>query len=146
MADFNKTVIGSILGLLFIFCMLTFFIALANEYDKDPASLSNEYYDFGAINESLANVQAEAEDFRTSASKGSESSGVFGLVTGFFNGVGAFFGIAFSMFGFISDLFSLGVVGTLNIIFANPIITGTLIGIVIIVVLFAIFRFLKAGA
>lgn len=140
--SFKGMVVGSIMALLFVFAIFSFFITTGNSYGKDTGELTNEYYDFSAINNSLSNVQSEAETLRTIASEG----GSVGFIEGFFDGVGAFFSIAFSMFGFIVNLFDFILVGTLNIIFANAVITGTVIAIVIIVTLFGIFRFLKQGS
>lgn len=142
--NFRGLVIGSILGLFFVFAILSFYIGVGNEYGKDTTALTNDYYDFSGINNSLSNVQTEAETLRTIANQGG-GGGAFSLVEGFFDGVGAFFSISFSMFGFVVNLADFIVVGTLDIIFANPVITGTVIGILIILVLFGIFRFLKQG-
>lgn len=139
--NFKNIVIGSIMAMLFVFCIFSFFIAVGNDYGADTSELTNGYYDFSAINNSLSNVQAEAETLRSVANQGSN----VGFIEGFFDGVGSFFSIAFSMFGFIVNLFDFIVVGTLNIIFANAVITGTIIAIIIIVTLFGIFRFLKQG-
>lgn len=144
--NFKGLVVGSIMALLFVFTIFSFFISTGSNYGKDTNELTGDYYDFSGINNSLSNVQSEAETLRTIASQGSGSGGLFGLVEGFFDGVGAFFSIAFSMFGFIINLFDFIVVGTMNIIFANAVITGTVIAIVIIITLFGIFRFLKQGS
>lgn len=144
--SFKGLVVGSIMALLFVFAIFTFFTAIGSNYGKDTTSLTNDYYDFSEINQSLGNIQGDAENLRTIASQGSGSGGAFSLVEGFFDGVGAFFSIGFSMFGFIVNLFDFIIVGTLNIIFANAVITGTIIAIVIIVALFGIFRFLKQGS
>jgi hypothetical protein len=143
--NFKGLVIGSIMALLFVFAIFSFFISVGNEYGADTSELTTKYYDFSGINNSLSNVQEEAETLRTIASTGGNSGGLFSLAEGFFDGVGAFFSIAFSMFDFIINLFDFIIVGTMNIIFANPVITGTVIAIVIIVTLFGIFRFLKQG-
>lgn len=144
--SFKGMVIGSIMALLFVFLMFSFFISVGGEYGKDTTSLTNDYYDFSGINQSLSNVQADAENLREIASQGSGSGGTFSLVEGFFDGVGAFFSIAFSMFDFVINLVDFIVVGTINIIFANPVLTGTILAIIIIAVLFGIFRFLKQGS
>jgi hypothetical protein len=141
----RNIVLGSVVAMLFVFSVFSFYISIGAEYDKDTSDLTNNYYDFSEINESLSNTQEEAERLREIASEGSDSGGLLSFVSGFFDGVGAFFGVAFSMFVFIIDLFDLILVGTMSIIFANPIITGTAIAIVILLVLFAIFRFLKQG-
>lgn len=141
----RNIVLGSIVAMLFVFTIFSFYTSIGSNYGKDTTDLTTEYYDFGEINQSLANTQAEAERLRSIASEGS-GTGAFSLVEGFFDGVGAFFGVAFSMFGFVIDLFDLILVGTLNIIFANPIITGTSIAIAILLIIFGIFRFLKQGS
>lgn len=143
--NLKELVIGSIMALLFVFSIFSFFITTGNSYGKDTNELTEGYYDFSGINNSLGNIQTEAETLRTIASEGSGTGGLFSLVEGFFDGVGAFFSIAFSMFGFIINLFDFVIVGTMNIIFANAVITGTVIAIVIIITLFGIFRFLKQG-
>lgn len=144
--SFRNLVIGSILTLLFVFCIFSFFIATGNEYGADTSELTNGYYDFSAINNSLSEAQASAEEFRQATSQTTESNSIFGQGVGFFNGVGAFFSVVFKMFGFIVNLFDFIIVGTINIIFANPIITSTVIAIAIILALFGIFRFLKIGS
>lgn len=144
--SFKGIVIGSIMALLFVFSIFSFFISTGNNYDKDTSELTGDYYDFSGINNSLANIQTEAETLREIASEGSGSGGLFSLAEGFLDGTGAFFSIFFSMFGFIVNLFDFILVGTINIIFANPVITGTTIAIVIIGVLFGIYRALKQGS
>jgi hypothetical protein len=144
--SFRNLVIGSIMAMLFVFAMFSFFISVGNEYGKDTTELTGDYYDFSDINQSLSETQAEAERLREIVSSSSGSGGVLSYVERFFDGVGAFFGVSFSMFGFIIDLFDLIILGTMNIIFANAIITGTIIAIVILLALFGIFRFLKQGS
>lgn len=144
--NFRNLVLGSITAMLFVALMLSFFVIMGNEYDKDTSSLSNDYYDFGEINQSLSNVQDQAEIIRDVASNSGGNGGAFALVQGFFDGVGAFFGLFFGMFGFIVNLFDFVVVGTLNIIFANALVTGTVIAIVIIAGVFGIYRALKQGS
>lgn len=142
--SFRGLVIGSITALLFVFAIFSFFISVGNEYGKDTTELTNDYYDFSGINESLSNIQNEAETLRNISSQ--STGGTFSFVEGFLDGVGAFFSVGFSMFGFIVNLFDFLIVGTFNIIFANPVITGSVIAIVIILALFGIFRFLKQGS
>lgn len=144
--SFKGLVIGSITALLFVFLIFTFFIGVGDKYGKDTSALSNNYYDLSEINQSLSNVQSEAEIMRNVASSSGRSNGAFGLVEGFFDGVGAFFGLFFSMFGFIVNLFDLIVINTLNIIFANAILTGTIVAIIIIGGLFGLYRALKQGS
>jgi len=144
--SFKNIVVGSIMALLFVFSIFSFFIATGDNYGKDTSELTGDYYDFSNINNSLTNIQSEAETLREIASQGEGSGGIFSLAEGFFDGAGAFFSIFFSMFGFIVNLFDFIIVGTINIIFANAVITGTVIAIVIIVVLFGIFRALKQGS
>lgn len=119
---------------------------MGTEYEKDTTELTSDYYDFSAINRTLSNVQSDAEDFRTAASNPQGNNGVFSLVVSVFNGVGAFFSIGFSMFGFIVAAFDFIIVGTLAIIFANPILTGSVSAILIILALFGLFRWLKIGS
>lgn len=144
--SFRNLVLGSVLVLLFVFCIFSFFIATGNEYGADTSQLTNGYYDFSAINQTLSETQAQAEEFRTATSQTTESNSIFGQGIGFFNGVGAFFSVIFKMFGFIVNLFDLILVGTFNIIFGSAVITSTIIAIVILLALFAIFRFLKIGS
>lgn len=142
----RNIVLGSIVAMLFVFAIFSFYTSVGSQYGKDTTALTSDYYDFGEINESLSNTQAEAENLREIASSGSQGGGLLSFVSGFFDGVGAFFGVAFSMFGFVIDLFDLVIVGTMNIIFASPIITGTTVAIVILLIIFGIFRFLKQGS
>lgn len=143
--SFRNLIIGSILGLLFVFSLFTFVFSTSSDYGKDTTSITEDYYDISGINESLTNVQGDAETFRDIASQGG-NDGTFSLVEGFFDGVGAFFGLAFNMFDFVVNLFEFILVGTLNLIFANPLITGVAIAVVIIFALFGLFRFLKQGS
>lgn len=144
--NFRNLVLGSITAMLFVAMMFTFFISMGAEYGKDTSSLTNEYYDFSEINQSLSNVQTQAEIIREVASSGGQSNGLFALVSGFFDGVGAFFSLFFGMFGFVVNLFDFIIVGTLTIIFNNPLLTGTVIAIVIIGGVFGIYRALKQGS
>lgn len=144
--SFKTLVIGSIFALLFVATMFLFVNSMGGHYGKDVTSLNTEYYNFSAINSSLDGVKTEAQRLRSIASSNSGNDGVFSLVEGFFDGVGAFFSIGFSMFGFIINLFDFVLVGTLDIIFANPLITGVIVGVVILTALFGIFRFLKQGS
>lgn len=144
--NFRNLVLGSITALLFVMLMFSFFIIMGNEYGKDTSSLTNDYYDFNAINQSLSDVQSQAEIIREVASNGGQSNGLFSLVSGFFDGVGAFFSLFFGMFGFVVNMFDFIVVGTLTIIFNNPLLTGTIIALVIIAGVFGIYRALKQGS
>lgn len=142
--SFKGLVVGSIMALFFVFAILSFAVSTSNSYGKeDPL---DEYYDLSGITENLENIQTQSETLRSVASSGGQSQGVFTLVSGFFDGVGAFFSIGFSMFGFIVNLFDFIIIGTLNIIFANPVFTSVVVGLIIIGALFGIFRFLKQGS
>lgn len=143
--SFRNLVLGSITAMLFVFAILSFYMTVGAGYGKDINSLTTESYDFSAINESLGETATEAKELKRVASSGS-GNGAFSLVEGFFDGVGAFFGIAFSMLGFIWNLFDLIIVGTLDLLFSNEIITGTVVALLILAGLFGLFRFLKQGS
>lgn len=137
---FKKIVFGALAIMPFVFLMLGFTFMFALENNKDIGDFGEEY-NYVALNESLGNLQEQAEDFRQIFSQEDDNN----FVSNFLVGAGAFFGIAFSMFGFIIDATDIVLIKSLDLIFANPLISGVIIAMIIILALFGIYRLLKIG-
>jgi hypothetical protein len=141
MADdsFKNTLFAFILCSLFGMLILTAVVNVGNNYGKDTSEIVGGTLSLDRFNQSIKSVEQNAQDMKVRFDKQSIWSAVAGVV------VEGIFGIAKDMVTMIFSPFFI-VLDILSNVFHVPIfVTSILLGLLIIGLIFAIWRLLKVG-
>ena len=134
--SFKNLVFGMLLFGLFVTMFLGWASSLGTEYDKDVSEISGGAYDTSAIDSMLGTVSSDVEDKRERFESGS--------MTDVDNAVGVF-SVMKSIVGFLFipwDLLSGILTNVLNI--PAP-VTGVILSILILSIIFGTWRLVRAG-
>lgn len=132
----KRIITGTVIVILFAFLIINFAISVGNEYDMDTSELSSGQFNLTGMNDTLSDVQSQAEDWKESFA----DQNVFiqaGLVlTGIFQ-------IALSMWDVVTTPFTL-ILGIMNdVLMFPPIVTGVIIFVFIVAMIIAIWRLIR---
>lgn len=131
---FKNILVGSAIILLFTSLGLTFLIGMGNENNIDSSYLESDVFQMDEINDSLTDLQGNAENWREQFS---DADPTFFLTI---------WKVVFNMFSFTKDVFDLIFVGFFHNILGIPsIVMGITLGVFIIVMLFALWRWWNSG-
>lgn len=137
--SYQHLVFAFILISLFSFLILSAIGNMALTYEKDTSNVLGGSLNIDDFNESLESFNSSSRSFRERYEKGSKWSAVVGIV------VDGIFKIAVDMFGMIIFPFNLISAILINIIGVPSIVVNTLFGLLIITMIFAIWRLIKIG-
>lgn len=136
---FKGLIIGFIILTLFMFLMLTFTADVASNYSKDTTELEEGAFSLSDYQTFLSEVDSDAETFRERFTKGNIFSIIAGVV------VEGIFGIAADMVTLAITPFTLLAQVMNNVIGIPTIVTSVVLGVIIITIIFGIWRLIRIG-
>jgi len=136
---FKGLIIGFILVGLFIFGMLTFAVSIANDYGRDSSEITNGVVDLDTVESYLDTIHPDAENREEQFKKtGLFSTDGSDIMTGIWDvatGLGTMIVTPFSIVGNI----------LYNIFNVPFVVILVLLGILILILTFAVWRLIKSG-
>jgi hypothetical protein len=137
--SFKGILVGAILVTLFVFLIITFATDTLNNYGKDTTELEQGAFNLTPYETYLEDVESDAQTFQDRFASGNIFSIIAGVVvTGIFN-------IGVDMIGLITIPFSLFAQIMTNVLGVPAIVTSVFLGIMILTIIFAIWRLIKIG-
>lgn len=137
--EFKNLLIGFILVGLVGMLMLMSVVQVGQDYGMDTSQIIGGSMSLDKFNQSVTNIETSAQTLKTRFEKGSIWSAVAGVV------VEGIFGIAKEMFSMIFTPFTL-IMGVAEDQLGVPTyVTSVIMGILIFVIIFAVWRLLKIG-
>lgn len=137
--SFKTILFAFILFSLFGMLILTAVVSVADNYDKDTSQVVGGSLSLTKFNDSVSDVEQDAKDLQERFSKGSIWSVVAGIV------VEGIFGIAKDMITMILLPFDVLADIMLNIFGVPAWVTSILLGLLILSIIFGIWRLIKIG-
>lgn len=136
---FKNMIFAFILVSLFGMLILTAVVGVANTYGKDTTEVVGGSLSINKFNSSISDIEQNSKDLKASFDKQSIWSAIAGVV------VEGFFGIAKNMVIMILAPFDI-IMDVMADLFGVPVyVTSVILGLLILAVMFAIFRLLKIG-
>lgn len=137
--SFKGILIGAILITLFTFLIITFATDTLQNYNKDTTELEEGAFNLTPYSNYLSDVESDAQTFQDRFASGNIFSIIAGVVvTGIFN-------IGIDMITLIITPFTLFAQIMTNVLGVPAIVTSVLLGIMILTIIFAIWRLIKIG-
>lgn len=137
--QFKGIMFGFILLTLFSYLLISSIVSVANDNDVDTTEFSEGAFNLDPYENVLNDVESDAETFRERFEKGSIWSNIAGVV------VTGIFGIAKDMVGLIISPFTLLAQILNNVLHVPPIVTGVVLGLIILAIIFGIWSLVKKG-
>lgn len=137
--DFKNTLFAYILVALFGMLIINAVISLANTYSKDTSDVVEGSLSLDKFNKSISSIEQNSKALKERFDKGSVWSAIAGVV------VEGIFGIAKDMINMILlpfDLVNDVMIDTLGV---PAFVTSVILGLVILGIIFGIWRILKIG-
>lgn len=136
---FKNRIIAFLLIALFGMLIISAIVSVGNDYDLDTTEVTGGSLNINKFNQSINSLENNAQDLKATFEEGSIWSAIAGVV------VEGIFGIAKDMFDLIITPFDI-IADILNDQFGVPVyVTSALLGILIILIIFEIWRLLKIG-
>lgn len=136
---FKNTLFAFILLSLFGMLIISAVVSIGNSYSKDLTEVTGGSLSLSKFNKSISSIEGNAKDMKTAFDKQSIWSAIAGVVV---NGI---FGIAKDMVNMILMPFDI-VADIMNDMLGVPTyVTSVLLGILIMSIIFGIWRLLKIG-
>ncbi len=141
MTEFNQIVLGIIAITIFAFLLISFAVEGGSPYGKGTADLS-EQTNITGLKQTIESIQGESEEWEESVYE-SQDKGILESVIGFL--VKSFFNIFLGIIRVIMAPFK-GMIFMFNDILGIPIqVSSTLVAIIIISMIFAIYKVVRQG-
>jgi len=139
MADFKDFPTNFILAGLFITAMIGFAVGLAGNYDKDESLMKSDQIDFSGIEDQLKNATEQSAKWQK-AFTGDNPLLDFGALILF-----SIWGLGKLMWGSVTTMLSIFLIGFENVLGIPPLVTASITAIIIIYLIFKLWRVIKAG-
>lgn len=136
--DFKDYIITFIISSLFIVGFYSFMVNLGEQNDKD-LTIDNNKIDFIGLERNLSNINEGAEGWQESVMDDTVDKSLAIVVLVSIAGVGKI------MWGSITYILKIYAQVSYNILGIDPIVSGTIITIIIILMIFAFWRVIKNG-
>lgn len=136
---FKNMIFGFILVSLFGMLILSAVVSVGNTYGKDTSEVVGGSLNLDKFNQSISSIEQNSKDLKTSFDKGSVWSALAGVV------VEGVFGIAKDMVNMILLPFDILVDIMIDNFGVPAYVTSVLLGILIMSIIFAIWRLIKIG-
>lgn len=137
--SFQGIVIGAILVTLFTMLILTFSVNIMQNYGKETTELEEGSFSLTPYENYLGDVESQAQTFQDRFA----SSNIFSIIAGIV--VTGLFNIGIDMIVLAVTPFTLFAQILNNVVGVPPIFTSVILGIMIITIIFAIWRLIKIG-
>lgn len=139
MGRYESTIIGAVIITLFAFILIYWSSSLGVVYDKDTTKLVGGQLNYTGLNDTLESAQNTAETWKQLFTEQTDLFSFGGVViTGIFELAKTMWNFAIAPFVIILDMAQ----GVLDI---PPTITGILIFMIIVTLIFALWRLIKVG-
>jgi hypothetical protein len=139
MANFKEYPIAFLLVGLFIVAMIGFGGKLAQNYGHNETLIKDENFDFGKIESRVLETSKQAEGWGETFRSDNPLLALGGLV------LFSIWGIGQLIWGSVTGTFSIMTDGATAVFGIPPIVTGVLTAILIISLIFALYKLLRAG-
>jgi uncharacterized protein YqhQ len=137
--SFKNLVIAFITIGLFGMLILTAVVQVGNDYGKDTSTIVGGSLSLDQFNHSITDVETNAQSLKSKFEEQNVWSAIAGVV------VEGIFGIGLSMVGMILTPFTLITDIFVNVFHIPVFVTSVLLGILILGIIFAIWRLIKIG-
>lgn len=137
--SFKGLIFGFILLTLFMFLTITFVVDVALDNDKSTDELEEGVFNVDDYESFLEDVDNDAETFRERF----ESGNIFSVIAGII--AEGIFGIASDMVTMATTSFTLLAQVMINILGIPTIVTSVILGLIVLSIIFGIWRLLKVG-
>lgn len=139
MANFEEYPKNFLLAGLFIIAMITFAVMLANNYGHDEALMKSDKIDFSKIETQINSTSADAQKW----GEAFRSDNLF-VATGTLV-LFSIWGIGKLIWGSVTTFSTIFLDGASSVLGVSPIVTGVVTAILIISLIFALWKVIKAG-
>ncbi len=137
---FKSMIFGFILLTLFIFLMLSFTVTVANDNDVDTTELEEGAFSLEPYEDFLGDVEETADEFRTERFANQNIFVTLGDIV-----ISGFFGLLIDMVIMITTPFTLLAQIMTNVLGVPIIVTSVLLGLIMLSIIFGIWRLIKIG-
>lgn len=139
MVDFKDYVINSLLVGLFLICMISFAVIMAQNYGHDESMMKSDKIDFSQVEKQVSQTSADANKW----SKTFTSDNLFVVAGGIV--LYSIWGIGKLIFGSVIAMATVITTGTSTVLGVPAIAIGVLIAIITISLIFALWKLVKVG-
>ena len=139
MEDMKDWIVGFMLTSLFIVCILSFAVGFGALYGKSQEDMITDKFHIAVFNQSLVNAQSSSSSWAETLKSDNIIVVLGGLVIKSIWTIGKSVGtVIIGMFGLYNDVI-------LSIFGVPPIVTDTITSLLVIVIVFLIWRLIKQG-
>jgi hypothetical protein len=139
MANFEDYPKNFLLAGLFIIAMITFAVMLGNNYGQDEALMKSEQIDFSKLENQINQTSTDAQKW----GEAFKSDNLF-VATGTLV-LFSIWGIGKLIWGSVTTFSTIFLDGASSVLGVSPIVTGVVTAILIISLIFALWKVIKAG-
>lgn len=139
MANFEDYPKNFLLAGLFVICMITFAVMLGNNYGQSEALMKSDQIDFSKLENQINSTSADAQKW----GEAFKSDNLF-VATGTLV-LFSIWGIGKLIWGSVTSFTTIFLDGASSVLGVSPIVTGVVMAILIISLIFALWKVIKAG-
>lgn len=139
MANFEDYPKNFLLAGLFVICMITFAVMLGNNYGQSEALMKSDQIDFSRLENQVNSTSADAQKW----GEAFRSDNLF-VATGTLV-LFSIWGIGKLIWGSVTTFSTIFLDGASAVLGVSPVVTGVVTALIIISLLFALWRVIKAG-
>jgi flagellar biosynthesis protein FlhB len=139
MANFEDYPKNFLLAGLFVICMITFAVMLGNNYGQSEALMKSDQIDFSKLENQINQTSSDAQKW----GEAFKSDNLF-VATGTLV-LFSIWGIGKLIWGSVTSFTTIFLDGASSVLGVSPIVTGVVMAILIISLIFALWKVIKAG-
>jgi hypothetical protein len=139
MVDFNEYPINFLLAGLFIIAMVSFGVGLAQNYGYEGALMKSDKVDFSGLENQVNQTSSDAQGWATTFKSDNLFVSAGGIV------LFSIWGIGKLIFGSIISFATIFTDGLQGVFGVPPIVTGVIMAILIISLIFSLWKLIKVG-
>jgi hypothetical protein len=139
MANFEDYPKNFLLAGLFIICMITFAVMLGQNYGQDEALMKSDQIDFSKLENQINQTSTDAQKW----GEAFKSDNLF-VATGTLV-LFSIWGIGKLIWGSVTSFTTIFLDGASSVLGVSPIVTGVAMALLIISLIFALWKVIKAG-
>lgn len=139
MANFEDYPKNFLLAGLFVICMITFAVMLGNNYGQSEALMKSDQIDFSKLENQINQTSSDAQKW----GEAFKSDNLF-VATGTLV-LFSIWGIGKLIWGSVTSFTTIFLDGASSVLGVSPIVTGVAMAILIISLIFALWKVIKAG-
>lgn len=140
MVDFQDFPINFLLAGLFLIAMISFGVGIAHNYGYDDALMKSDKIDFSGLENQVSATSEDAQSWATTFKSDNLFVSAGGIV------LFSIWGIGKLIFGSIISFATIFFDGLQGVFGFSPIVMGVIMGVLIISIIFALWRLIKIGS